>query len=104
MQWRGRGAMHVCGKGVCCTRAQFVFMDNETYEETRLKRDEAWAKYLKEGADVNLLFWNGKVGGMRWRMQHPSPCNVPVQGWQRISGHCLHVPKSGLEGLWSWGP
>jgi hypothetical protein len=44
----------------CCT-AQFVFMDSETYEETRLKRDEAWARYLKEGAEVALLFWNGKV-------------------------------------------
>ena len=36
-------------------------MDSETYEETRLKRDEAWAKYLTEGAEVALLFWNGKV-------------------------------------------
>lgn len=40
---------------------QFVFMDNETYEETRLKRDEAWAKYMKEGTEAGLLFWNGKV-------------------------------------------
>jgi len=39
----------------------YVFMDNKTYEETRVKRDESWAKYLKEGADVQLVTWNGKV-------------------------------------------
>ncbi|GLC40031.1 hypothetical protein PLESTB_001518500 [Pleodorina starrii] len=39
---------------------EFVFMDTETYEETRLKRDE-WAQYLKEGTTVELLFYNGKV-------------------------------------------
>ncbi|KAK9841777.1 hypothetical protein WJX81_002305 [Elliptochloris bilobata] len=42
----------------------FVFMDTTTYDETRLKRDEDWAKYLKEGADVNLLFWKGRVIGV----------------------------------------
>ena len=36
-------------------------MDNETYEETRLKKDDAWAKYMKEGTEAALLFWNGKV-------------------------------------------
>lgn len=36
-------------------------MDNETYEETRLKRDDAWAKYMKEGTEAALMFWNGKV-------------------------------------------
>ncbi|PNH11005.1 Elongation factor P [Tetrabaena socialis] len=39
---------------------EFVFMDTETYEETRLKRDD-WAEYLKEGTKVELLFYNGKV-------------------------------------------
>ena len=39
-------------------------MDTSTYDETRLKRDEDWARYLKEGADVNLLFWNGRVIGV----------------------------------------
>lgn len=39
----------------------YVFMDNATYEETRLKKDEGWAKYLKEGAEVALLIWNGRV-------------------------------------------
>ncbi|EFJ40386.1 organellar elongation factor P (EF-P) [Volvox carteri f. nagariensis] len=38
----------------------YVFMDTETYEETRLKKDE-WAQYLKEGTTVELLFYNGKV-------------------------------------------
>ncbi|GFR46260.1 hypothetical protein Agub_g7812 [Astrephomene gubernaculifera] len=38
----------------------YVFMDTETYEETRLKKDD-WAQYLKEGTTVQLLFYNGKV-------------------------------------------
>lgn len=36
-------------------------MDTTTYDETRLKRDDDWAKYLKEGTDVNLLLWQGRV-------------------------------------------
>jgi hypothetical protein len=36
-------------------------MDNESYEETRLPRDD-WAKYLKEGTTCTLVFFNGKVG------------------------------------------
>ena len=40
---------------------QFVFMDTSTYEETRLRREESWAKYLKEGSNVDLLSWNGNV-------------------------------------------
>ena len=36
-------------------------MDLETYEETRLKKDESWAKYLKEGFTVALVVWNDKV-------------------------------------------
>ena len=32
-----------------------------TYEETRVKKVDAWARYLKEGADVQLVTWNGKV-------------------------------------------
>ena len=46
---------------LCVCVLQFVFMDNETYEETRLKKDEAWSKYMKEGTEAALLFWNGKV-------------------------------------------
>ncbi|XP_011002597.1 PREDICTED: uncharacterized protein LOC105109557 [Populus euphratica] len=42
---------------------QFVFMDLSTFEEYRLNeadvRDKT--KWLKEGMDCNLLFWNGKV-------------------------------------------
>jgi hypothetical protein len=32
-----------------------------TYEETRVKYDESWAKYMKEGMDVSVLVWNGNV-------------------------------------------
>jgi hypothetical protein len=41
---------------------QYVFMDNESYEETRLARDQDWAKYLKEGAVCYVVFYQGKVG------------------------------------------
>lgn len=40
---------------------QHVFMDMNTYEETRLVRDETWAKYMKEGLQVALIVWNDKV-------------------------------------------
>ena len=40
---------------------EYVFMDMTSYEETRVKKDESWAKYLKEGMDVSVLVWNGKV-------------------------------------------
>ncbi|PNW71267.1 hypothetical protein CHLRE_16g691000v5 [Chlamydomonas reinhardtii] len=39
---------------------EYVFMDTESYEETRLKKDD-WAQFLKEGTTVELLFYNGKV-------------------------------------------
>ncbi|KAL6746528.1 organellar elongation factor P [Haematococcus lacustris] len=39
----------------------YIFMDNENYEETRLKRDDEWAAFLKEGLTCSLLFFNGKV-------------------------------------------
>jgi len=39
----------------------YVFMDMTTYEETRIPEDESWSKYLKEGMDVQVLTWNGKV-------------------------------------------
>ncbi len=35
-------------------------MDTQSYEETRLKRDD-WANFLKEGATCELLFYNGTV-------------------------------------------
>lgn len=40
---------------------QFVFMDMGSYEETRLARDDDWAKYLKEGAICYLVFYQNKV-------------------------------------------
>ena len=40
---------------------EYVFMDMESYEETRVKVDDSWGKYLKEGMDVSVLLWNGKV-------------------------------------------
>jgi hypothetical protein len=33
----------------------------ENFEETRVKRDNDWAGFLKEGAVCALLFYNGKV-------------------------------------------
>lgn len=36
-------------------------MDMETYEETRLAKDDTWAKYMKEGLQVALIVWNDKV-------------------------------------------
>ncbi|KAL9337086.1 hypothetical protein POPTR_016G136600v4 [Populus trichocarpa] len=42
---------------------QFVFMDLSTFEEYRLNEADVGdkTKWLKEGMDCNLLFWNGKV-------------------------------------------
>lgn len=39
----------------------YVFMDMATYEEVRVRKDDAWAKYLKQGMDVSILAWNDKV-------------------------------------------
>ncbi|KAG0468155.1 hypothetical protein HPP92_017483 [Vanilla planifolia] len=43
--------------------SNFVFMDMATFEETRLSAAELGdrTKWLKEGMDCNLLFWNGRV-------------------------------------------
>ncbi|KAL1360108.1 hypothetical protein HN51_005451 [Arachis hypogaea] len=43
--------------------SQYVFMDLNTFEESRLGESEVGdkTKWLKEGMDCNLLFWNGKV-------------------------------------------
>ncbi|MDY6786085.1 MAG: elongation factor P [Cyanobacteriota bacterium] len=42
---------------------QFVFMDMETFEETRLGESQIGdrVKYLKEGMEANVLFWEGQV-------------------------------------------
>ena len=41
----------------------YVFMDMNSFEETRLTPDQIGrqSKYLKEGMEVNVVFWNGKV-------------------------------------------
>ena len=41
----------------------FVFMDMNSFEETRLTADQIGrqSKYLKEGMEVNVVFWNGKI-------------------------------------------
>ncbi|MBA0651591.1 hypothetical protein Goklo_018904 [Gossypium klotzschianum] len=43
--------------------SQFVFMDLNTFEESRLNEADVGdkTKWLKEGMDCNLLFWNGKI-------------------------------------------
>jgi elongation factor P len=42
---------------------EFVFMDMETYEETRLSGEQLGdrVQYLKEEMEVNLIFWDGQV-------------------------------------------
>ncbi len=42
---------------------EFVFMDMESYEETRLSAEQLGdrVQYLKEEMEVNLIFWNGQV-------------------------------------------
>ncbi|MGB5913649.1 MAG: elongation factor P, partial [Phormidesmis sp.] len=42
---------------------QYVFMDMETYEESRLSEDQIGAavKYLKEEMEVTVLTWDEKV-------------------------------------------
>ncbi|MEZ2237256.1 elongation factor P [Microcoleus sp. EPA2] len=42
---------------------QFVFMDMETYEESRLSSQEIGdrVKYLNEGMEVNILRWNDQI-------------------------------------------
>jgi elongation factor P len=42
---------------------QFVFMDMETYEESRLNSDQIGdrVKYLQEGMEVNVITWDGQV-------------------------------------------
>ena len=55
-------------------------MDLETYEETRLGRDESWARYLKEGFTVALVVWNDKVS---------LPANVNIQSPHIVSSGCV---------------
>jgi len=41
----------------------YVFMNMTSFEETRLTADQIGqsSKYLKEGMEVNVVFWDGKV-------------------------------------------
>ncbi|NJN30379.1 MAG: elongation factor P [Synechococcales cyanobacterium RM1_1_8] len=41
----------------------FVFMDMETYEESRLSGEQIGdrVKYLKDGMEVNVITWNGRI-------------------------------------------
>ena len=41
----------------------YVFMDMSRFEETRLSSEQIGkgAKYLKEGMEVNVIFYNGNV-------------------------------------------
>jgi len=38
----------------------YVFMDMQTYEETRLEKSD-WAKFLKVEQTVSMVVWDGKV-------------------------------------------
>jgi elongation factor P len=42
---------------------EYIFMDMETYEETRLNVSQLGdrVKYIKEEMEVNILFWDGQV-------------------------------------------
>ncbi len=42
---------------------QYVFMDMESFEETSLNASQIGdrVKYLHEGMEVNVLFWNGQI-------------------------------------------
>ena len=51
---------------------QFVMMDMETYEETRVDEDD-FAKFLLEGTTCEVLSWNGKVIGVEL------PINVELE-------------------------
>ena len=44
----------------------YVFMDNETYEQTELTTEQLAdaKKYLKENMDINLLMFNGRIIGV----------------------------------------
>ena len=51
---------------------QFVFMDMETYEETRVDDDD-FSKFLLEGTTCEVLSWNDKVIGVEL------PINVELE-------------------------
>eukprot|EP01023_Acetabularia_acetabulum_P037484 TRINITY_DN3556_c0_g1_i1.p2 TRINITY_DN3556_c0_g1~~TRINITY_DN3556_c0_g1_i1.p2 ORF type:complete len:221 (-),score=25.91 TRINITY_DN3556_c0_g1_i1:243-905(-) len=42
----------------------YVFMNMDNYEETRVRQDDSWSKYLKEGTNVVIVTWNDQVIGV----------------------------------------
>ncbi|XP_008662067.2 uncharacterized protein [Zea mays] len=58
--------------------SQFVFMDLTTFEESRLNEADVGdkQKWLKEGMDCNLLYWNGKEEQslQPWKLELLSLC------------------------------
>ena len=62
----------------------YVFMDMETYEETRLEPDD-FTKFLIEGHNCAVLSWNGKVIGV----ELPLTVELEVGGACRVAGWTL---------------
>ena len=60
----------------------YVFMNMTSFEETRLTSDQIGiqSKYLKEGMEVNVVFWNGKV------LEVELPISVTLQVTQTDPG------------------
>ncbi len=76
----------------------YVFMDTETYEETRLKREE-WANYLKEVRHA----WCVTRGGRRsswattgWRRRTPTDSGRNLNGNWHL---CATMPKVASGGF-----
>ena len=66
-----------------------MFMDMESYEEVRLPRDDAWAVYLKEGTDCDVVFFNGDVISVDPPVSmvlEVTQCDVGVKGNTAKSG------------------
>ena len=84
--------------------AQFVFMDNETYEETRLKKDDLWARYMKEGTEASLLFWNGKVISVDppTTMELEVTDTDPGVKGNTVSGDSQHTIVHGRRRVYQW--
>jgi len=77
-----------------------VFMDNDSYEETRLKRDESWAKWIKEGDLVPLISWNGLVISV----DYPKTASLKIastdpglQGNRSSAGTKLAILETGAQ-------
>ena len=74
---------------------QYVFMDMNTYEETRIVRDETWAKYMKEGLQVALIVWNDKVRHSRSAVSSCMPlhaCQVSFACYRAAMQQCNESP------------